>query len=47
MVHIDSSPNAFFELACKKAGTDAKKLTSADYVLYAFRTKNETDFEIE
>lgn len=46
MVHIDSSPNAYFELACKKAGTDPKKLTASDFVLYGFRTKSETDFEM-
>lgn len=46
MVHIDSSPTAYFQLACKKAGTDPAKLTPSDYVLYGFRTKNETDFEI-
>ena len=46
MVHIDSSPSAFFELACKKAQTDSTKLTPSDYVLYGFRTKSETDFEI-
>jgi hypothetical protein len=46
MIHIDSSPSAYFDLACKKAWTDSKKLTPADYVLYAFRTKSETDFEL-
>lgn len=46
MVHIDSSPTAYFDLICKKAGTDPKKLTPSDYVLYGFRTKSETDFAI-
>ncbi len=45
MVHIDSSPNAYFNLACKKIWLDPNKLTQSDYVIYGVRTKCETDFE--
>ncbi|GAB0174680.1 MAG: hypothetical protein HHAS10_05590 [Candidatus Altimarinota bacterium] len=45
MIHIDTSPAAYFDLVCKKAQIDSSKLTPSDYVLYGFRTKSETDFE--
>lgn len=46
MVHIDTSPNAYLDLACKKAWIDSKKLSPSDYVLYGFHTRSETDFEM-
>lgn len=45
MVHIDSSPTAYFDLVCKKVQIEPSKLTPSDYVLYGFKTKSETDFE--
>ncbi|MBP9779021.1 AMMECR1 domain-containing protein [Candidatus Gracilibacteria bacterium] len=45
MVHVGSTPQAYFELACTKAGVDPKKLDSRDYNIYGLTTVSETDFE--
>lgn len=45
MVHVGSTPEAYFELACKKVHLDPKKLTHADYAVYALRTDQESDFQ--
>lgn len=44
MVHVGSTPESYFSLACQKAGLDESKLTNADYVIYGFTTKEDTDF---
>lgn len=43
MVHIDPTPEKYFELACQKAGLDPKTIGQSDYVLYAIKTKEYTD----
>ncbi len=43
MVHVGATPESFFSLACKKAWLDQKKLTSADYVIYAISTTEVSD----
>lgn len=44
MVHVGSTPESYFSLACKKAGVDPTKLTNADYVIYGLSTIEENDF---
>lgn len=44
MVHVGSTPESYFSLACKKAGVDETKLTNADYVMYGLSTIEESDF---
>jgi len=43
MIHLDPTPEKYFELLCKKAGLDSKKLIPSDYILYAFKTREYTD----
>jgi len=43
MVHIDASPEKYFQLACEKAKLDPMKLTHSEYVLYALKTRESTD----
>ena len=43
MVHIDPTPEKYFNLACQKVWLDPTKLTSSDYILYAIKTKESTD----
>jgi hypothetical protein len=43
MIHLDPTPERYFTLVCQKAGIDPAKLTHADYVLYALRTRESTD----
>lgn len=45
MVNMNSSPEEYFSLACKKAGIDPETLTTADYVLYGLTTISESDFD--
>ncbi len=44
MVHMTSTPNSYFELACKKANVEASKLTPSDYVIYGLSTESQSDF---
>lgn len=44
MVNWDTSPSAYFALACKKALIDPTKLAPADYVIYGLTTISESDF---
>ncbi len=44
MVHVNSSANAYFELACKKANVDPHTLQKSDYVLYGLSTESSSDF---
>lgn len=44
MVHVGSTPAAYFSLACKKAWVDETRLIPADYVIYWLRTNTESDF---
>ncbi len=44
MLHLDSTPENFYVLACQKADLDPAKLTPADSVLYGIRTESESDF---
>lgn len=46
MIHTDLTPENMFTLVCQKAGIDAKKLNTNDYVLYALTTTSESDFGI-
>ena len=43
MIHLDPTPEKYFELICKKAALDPKKLIPSDYILYAFKTREYTD----
>lgn len=43
MIHIDASPEKYYQLICEKAGLDPMKLTHSDYVLYALKTRESTD----
>ena len=43
MIHLDATPERYYALACQKAGLDPIKLTHADYVLYALKTRESTD----
>lgn len=45
MVNGDTSPEAYFSLAVKKAGLDITKLASTDYVIYGITTTSESDFD--
>jgi hypothetical protein len=44
MVHIETSAQGYFSLACKKVSQDPAKLTPADYVVYGLTTMSEADF---
>lgn len=44
MLHLDTSPKAYFSLACMKAGVEMSKLQPSDYVIYGFTTVSEMDF---
>lgn len=44
MVNLDSSPEKYFSLACKKWGIDPINLNPADYVIYGLTTVSESDF---
>lgn len=46
MVHVGSTPEAYFSLACKKAWVDESKLTSSDYVIYGLTTETFNDMEV-
>jgi hypothetical protein len=43
MIHLDPTPERYYTLACQKVGLDPAKLTHADYVLYALKTRESTD----
>jgi AMMECR1 domain-containing protein len=45
MVHVDTTAQDYFSLACKKAWVDQSILTSSDYVIYGLTTISESDFE--
>jgi hypothetical protein len=45
MVNIDTSPEQYFALACKKVGIDPIKTDPADYVIYGLTTISESDFQ--
>ena len=44
MVNWDTSPSAYFTLACKKSGIDPTNLAWSDYVIYWLTTISESDF---
>lgn len=44
MVHVGSTPESYFNLACKKWWLDPKELDPREYFLYGFTTDSETDF---
>lgn len=44
MVHVDTSPWAYFSLACRKISLDEKTLSPSDYVLYGLSTTTYDDF---
>jgi hypothetical protein len=44
MVNIDTSPEQYITLACKKAGIDPIKTDPVDYVIYGLTTISESDF---
>ncbi len=43
MVHLDATPERYFDLICQKLSLDPSKLTHSDYILYALKTKEFTD----
>ncbi len=43
MIHLDPTPQKYFDLACQKVLLDPNKLTHSDYVLYALKTSESTD----
>lgn len=43
MIHLDPTPERYFDLACQKAWLEPSKLTPADYILYAIKTQEFTD----
>lgn len=43
MVHLDPTPERYFDLICQKLSLDPSKLTHSDYILYALKTKEFTD----
>ncbi len=43
MIHLDPTPERYYDLACKKMWLDPSKLTSSDYILYALKTREFTD----
>jgi AMMECR1 domain-containing protein len=45
MLHVDTSSQAYFALACKKSWIDPESLTPADFVLYGLTTVSESDFD--
>lgn len=46
MVHVDTSPQAYFSLACRKISLDEKTLSPSDYVLYGLSTTTYDDFDL-
>ncbi len=45
MVHVGSTPQAYFDLACKKVGLDSKNMNPQEYFIYGLSTTVESDFE--
>jgi AMMECR1 domain-containing protein len=45
MVHVGSTPQSYFDLACRKWWLDPAKLDPREYFLYGLSTVSETDFE--
>lgn len=45
MVHVGSTPQAYFDLVFKKAWLNSLELKSEEYVLYALSTQAENDFQ--
>lgn len=43
MIHLDPTPERYFDLICKKMWLEPTKLTSSDYILYALKTREFTD----
>lgn len=43
MIHLDPTPEKYFNLACQKAWLDPIKLVPSDYILYALKTREYTD----
>lgn len=43
MIHLDPTPEKYFNLSCQKAGLDPVKLVPSDYILYALKTQQYTD----
>lgn len=43
MVHLDSAPVNYFDLACRKVELDPKTITANDYVIYGLKTISESD----
>jgi len=45
MVHVGSTPEAYFDLACQKVGFNPKEMNPQDYFIYGLSTTVESDFE--
>lgn len=43
MLHLDSSPKNFFDLACKKVDINPTQLTQNDFVIYGLKTEVSSD----